>query len=220
MADSNKLIIIEGKKVEVVPDTMQRPAGLVRTLIRLSVGSALLAANAVTTHLRQVEQDILQQSPSNLVQPEENTIEGNGREAAQPNSPEQRARYALIGLIIESQEQLGQGAKRLERTKRQVGRRINRILRPFRKSKMPAPVRRRAQSVADRGKNRIDQLVETGKTEEAYSRVLAQSTLDQLVENSLQFVGDNLQIQEFIQDVIQDQSLGMAEEALGEVRQR
>jgi hypothetical protein len=77
-------------------------------------------------------------------------------------------------------------------------------------------LRRRYDGLVLRGQKEVDRWVETGRTEDARSRSLAQSALDGSVDQSITFLTEN----EGVQELIQSQGVSLASEVVEEVRER
>lgn len=224
--------IIEGtaKTIKVVPNTLKRSGSLLRTATRLAVGTTLLATDMVVNQVRRAEEHLKAEGKAPVAldtQPQtappaadEVIIEVIDEQEVRVKSADKVARYALLGLVFDAQVRLEQGVTTLYRAEQTVSRSAGRVLRPLGNSKLLSPLRRRYENVTHWSQNRISQWLEIGQNEERYSRDLAQTTVNQLLETSLDYVGENPKIQEFVQETIQNQSLGLAEEAITEVRER
>jgi hypothetical protein len=83
-----------------------------------------------------------------------------------------------------------------------------------------APLRRRYDKVIRQATAQIYRWEELGRTEEAYSRELAENTSEKLIDVTVNYVNQSPQVQAAIQEIIAAQSMGMAGEAIEEVRER
>lgn len=125
-------------------------------------------------------------------------------------------RYALIGLIFAG-----------ERTARSQTRRLGRLVlgsvdvatavaRPLTRSWLTAPLRRPLTALAQRGQLEAARLVQQGRLEEAVSRLLARKITNETVELVLDYLSDKPEVRR----LLQQQSVGLADEVVSEVRGR
>jgi hypothetical protein len=205
---------------EVQPQRGERRAGTLRTLVRLSLGGTLLAIEALTDRLRQLEQEPTQTvpEPRDL---ESVLIPADEWETALRQEMKQSPRHVVLGLTLATQSRLSQtGGAILRSGGRVVGKTVDLALSPLRTSRLLSPARGRFETLVGRGQAEVSRWGELGRAEEARSRALAQTALDQLVEGSMDAVVEDSRIQVFMQEVVQEQSMGLVDEAIEEVRER
>jgi hypothetical protein len=87
-------------------------------------------------------------------------------------------------------------------------------------SRVFSPVRVPFESLVERGQAQVNYWRELGRAEEAFSRALAQDTAEQLIDTTVDTVGSDPRIQGIVLDIIQQQGMGIADEAVEEVRER
>jgi len=134
---------------------------------------------------------------------------------APPLSPEAESsadllRYLGIGLLVEGQKwaartmrnglylSLGVTGWVLEKANRWTD---NRLLRPFRR-----PVEAQLQGF---GRD-VAHLIEVGRYEERQARSLTAGTMSEVIDQVLDYVGENPDLADFVQQLIGRQSIGMA----------
>lgn len=84
------------------------------------------------------------------------------------------------------------------------------------RNKLLAPVRRRYVAFLEQSQVQVERWIERGRAEEAQSRALLETTVVQAVDTSLDRVIENPRVQE----LIQEQSTGVAQEVAEELRER
>jgi uncharacterized RDD family membrane protein YckC len=129
-------------------------------------------------------------------------------------------RYALIGFISDSQARLRRRGEILWRAGQTAGKVIAFATKPLRTSRVLTPVRRGFQTLSERGEAQVAHWVKLGRAEEARSRAVAQTALHRLIDESMDQLADNPRVHVFIQEVVQTQSLGLADEVVEEIRER
>ncbi len=184
---------------------------MLHILTRLATGSALLAVDFLVKALPEEELDAIQ-SPPDRPQTEAAPIPAAEWETTLRREPGNSARYALIGLISASQSHLHRGGMILQRVENVAEGVINFAFKPVRTSRVFAPVRDGYQKLVEQGEAEVTRWVELGRAEEAHSRALAQTTLNRLVENSVDELEDDPRVRVYVQDLVQGQGAGLIEE--------
>jgi hypothetical protein len=226
-SNSNKLVPVGGQKTgrtaSVLPGKFRQQTGLVRNLTRLTIGLTIQALETVADQLQEAEQEtLLQRTPEPAPQDEivVEMVKGKPVVSSPGRRPPPSTRHTFIGFIFEAQSRLGEGLGRLQEAGQDVESRVNRTLSPVTSSRAFAPIRRRVDVAVRRAQNQIHRWEDLGRVEEAYSRELSTNTVDKLLDSTADYVNQNPHVREFIQDIIQAQSMGMADEAIEEVRER
>jgi uncharacterized RDD family membrane protein YckC len=203
----------------VPPASRRRRRGRLRTLARLSLGGMLLAMDTLTDHLQQWEEKTAQ--PPSDRPPTESVLKPMHEwETVLNNTSRKSGRYALIGFISESQAHLKQRGEILQRVEQTAEKVIDFVAKPLRASQVLTPVRSGFQTLLERGEAQVAHWVKLGRVEEERSRALAQTALHQLIDESMDELAENPRVQIFIQEVVQTQSLGLADEVVEEIRER
>jgi len=198
----------------------QKPrGGRLRALARLSLGATLLAVETLSTQLQQLEQE------ATHMQPEERPIESvlipaDEWEMTLKHEMESPPRHVVLGFVLDTQSRISRTAGAILRQGDRVVRTVNRAFNPVLSSRALSPVRGPFESLVERGQAQVDHWRELGRTEEARSLALAQNATEQLVDTSMDMVSHDPRVQIFVQGFIQQQSLGMIDEAIEEVRER
>lgn len=179
-----------------------------RALTRLVVGGAELSAVELLQRLRQWEQEVAGQ----LAQ-QQPAVETTADESLQPAA---QARLALIGLLFELQEHTHRSLSLVGRFQRLLGRVLDPLLHPFFSSRFFSPARSHVNRLVRRGQAELDRWVARGQQEEQHSRLLAKYAFDETVDVYLEYLTQNPEVQ----DLVQQQSTGLANELLEEARER
>jgi hypothetical protein len=90
------------------------------------------------------------------------------------------------------------------------------VVTPIYASRLAAPLRNKFESLVERGQAQIDQWVETGKEEDARSRALAKTAWFERVDSSLDYLSNDVAVQE----LVQSQGVSLVDEVLEETRER
>lgn len=125
-------------------------------------------------------------------------------------------RYALIGMVFDSQEVLSRGADSIDKISRRAVSVIDRFTGPVYGSRIFSPIRSRVDKLAQRGQLEVDRWIEIGRIEEKRSRELTYTALTEQVDNSIQYLTSNTEVQE----LVQSQSVGLIGEIVEETRER
>jgi hypothetical protein len=184
-----------------------KPLEDVQSLSRLVIGGAEISAIELMRRLRLWELQVAEVLHSGEVIPP-------GSPAA--DSPNEQARFALIGLVFELQERARQRLGLFSRLRRLAFGLLDASLRPLFNSRLAAPARQRIDHLAARGQQEVSRWVERGRLEEERSRILATLAFDETVDAFLEYLTQNPEVR----DLVQSQSTGLANEVLEEARER
>ncbi len=204
-----------------------------RSLTRLMVGGALLGWEELQHQLHLWEHTARQTStPSPLSNPlttSEQHVSESGQVdtthadhqvplllPASPPTAAQAFRYALVGLLFDTQERAEQGLAVLEQIDHNVGNWISPLLQSVEQNQALAPMQKQFAELVARGEAEVNRLVALGQGEEMHSRLLTQSALRKTFEQSIHHIA----IDPEVQDLIQRQGTGLATEVIEEVRER
>jgi hypothetical protein len=140
---------------------------------------------------------------------------------AQGGAPEDgnqssQARYALIGLIFELQEDFARSLSLIGRLESLISARVSPWLKPLQTSALLAPSRRRLRRLVARGEMEVSRWARGGRYEEARSQAVAARAFDDVVDAFMEYMATNPELQE----LVQAQSSGLANEVVEEVRER
>ncbi len=188
----------------VEPDSAEAEFDALHSLLRLLLGSALEGADELARRLALWEAYLREE-----------------QEGEAPLSPEDNLlRYAFIGLVFAGEERARRGLSLAWRVQKRLAKTAVRTTHPFLQNRLTAPLQRRVErrvnQAAERGRAEIVRLIERGQQEEPFSRELARLALAEL---SAEIIGQLAENQE-VQELVQQQSVGLASEVVGQVRTR
>lgn len=123
-------------------------------------------------------------------------------------------RYALIGLIFESEENLEKGLSTAKQVGNLAARVTNPLFRPLQKLGAINPAKQSFDQLALRGQSEVDRWVARGRAEETHSRALAEQATTATVDQSLSYMAQN----PALEALIQQQSMSLARQILELVR--
>ena len=174
-----------------------------RSILRLAVGGALEGSDEAVRRLK-AQEARLRASGASVP-----TVEHDETDA-------DRARYAVIGFLFEGEHALRAGLSVWERSAALAVNAAARAARPVTSSRLARPWQRRYDQWAERGAGIVERWIQTGRIEEPRSRALMLGAAGQVVDDTI----DELAELEGVQQIVQQQSVGMATMMVGEVRER
>lgn len=187
----------------------------VRSLTRLLIGGVEIGADEFLRRLHLWEQETAQAIEESGVQ-----ASRNDQPASTPVHPAesaaQQARLALIGLIFELQDQVRASVSTLGRLERWAARLVDPLLWPLRVAGILTPTQRIFERLYQRGQSEVEHWIAIGRKEEIHSRLLADKAYDDIVDTFIENLATNPEVQE----LVQTQSTGLAQEVVEEVRER
>jgi hypothetical protein len=125
-------------------------------------------------------------------------------------------RYGLIGFIFESEDTGRKILKSLLKVPGGVARTAVRPTKSVANSRFTGPLRRRLDRMADRGEGQLMRWIERGYAEEPLSRNIARLGVQEITDEFINQLAEN----EEVKTLVQDQSMGLATEAVDQVRER
>lgn len=125
-------------------------------------------------------------------------------------------RYAVIGFIFESEDSGRSILKKLLKVPGGVARTAVRPTKSLANSRLTGPFRRRIDRMADRGEDRLMRWIQRGYDEEPISRNLARLGVQEITDEFINLLAEN----EEVKSLVQEQSMGLAGEAVDQVRER
>ncbi len=193
--------------------------GALRGLARLSLGATVMAVEAATDWLRQLDQGPVQAPPEQR-DADSVLIPAEEWETTLKHELDQPPRYLLVGMTLATQARLSQAVTTLRRGADTLGSAFEVVTSPLRTSRILSPARGGFEDLVEQGQSRVTRWREMGRAEEARGRMLAQNALDQLIDDTADAVTGDPRFEALIQKVIAEQSMGLAAEAMEEVRER
>ena len=170
-------------------------------LVRLVIGAGLIGAEELGQYLQQWEENARHQVET-MAAPEETkaTI----------------VRYAVLGALFELKDKLELGLENLGKTAVTVSQTVSQKSQPVTKSRFYQPIQRKYDDLVAYGEAKLNPLIERGRREDPVARALAREALGESIDEVIEFLAEN----EEITELIQQQSLGMANEVVEDVRTR
>jgi hypothetical protein len=224
MTNSSKVNEPVEQKTAVVP-VPDRPATPVaapvapfdalRSTTRLLVGLALIGGDELLKRVEMLEHTLSTTPPDPAEMAEQIRTSPTGQYI--PDD----VRHALIGMAFDVQDQIRTGVPRLLSMSDEV---LTGVTRPVENLLNRVPIvgalnksiGQQVDVLQRRGEKRLQRWITIGQREEARSRVLADRTANQIVDDFIDYLGDKPQVQE----LIAGQTTGLAGEVLDEVRER
>lgn len=192
--------------VTTIPPTDQPPLtqaefDAIESLVRLLVGSSIELPIELAARLKQWEEWAAQQPRTAVTAPETSS---------------DLLRYALVGLVFQTHDQVRSGASQVGRLASASAHLFLRATRPITSSRPMQPVRSRYDELAARGETAVNQWIERGRTEEPTSRAIARQSLNQTIDEVIEHLAENQEVRE----LVQNQGASIAGEVVGGVRAR
>ncbi|NDJ62358.1 MAG: hypothetical protein GYB67_14620 [Chloroflexi bacterium] len=186
-------------------DTAAAPFDMGHAALRLIVGSVLEGADEFSKRLQRWEHETAATLTAAADDP--------------PTAEHERLRHALIGLAFVAQDRLRQETARwldfpsqstrslIDMAERMAG---NPLLRPFAK-----PFKANLETMAQQVEAEVERWRQIGQQEEPRSRALSRKALEEIVDEVLEELAKNPELQ----SLIQQQSIGLAEEVVDNMRE-
>ena len=194
-----------------------------RSLTRLLVGGALVGWDELIARLETWDEGATFQAIDQDGDWYDPSAEDYARVGADYRPPYPQSsnvetlRFALIGLLFETQSRLVDGSQAAFRlTKRTTGPVLSPIMTWMGRSRLLRPARNRFNRLVDRGENEVNRWVERGRTEETRSRNLALTAAEETFGESMGTLASAPELQE----LIRKQSAGLTQDVVDEVRSR
>lgn len=177
MEDVNSVLTLTSQQVEDLKGTL-----------RLVVGSAITGKDAYTKRLRRM------QAVQESIKPEAIIVDEN-------ETARDQLKYLLLGALFETPELLQRSLGTAEQVSSKLYSFISRMLSPITSSWVFNPVKEQYDSATARGEKVIDRLIMKGRVEEQNSRlILQQESIDELVNEFLEYIILKTEIQQLIQE--------------------
>jgi hypothetical protein len=220
MTDSSNTTKPDEQKAAVVsaPDRPVAPIApfdALRSTTRLLVGLALIGGDELLKRVETLERSI------NAAPPDPDQMADQIHATPTGQYIPDDVRHALIGAAFDVQDQIRTGVPRLLSMSDEV---ITSVTRPVDNLLNHLPIigslnksiGQQVDVLQRRGEKRVQRWITIGQREEARSRVLADQTATQIVDDVIDYLADKPEVQ----DLIMGQTTGLAGEVLGEVRER
>ena len=192
--------ILIGKHHPARPD--RERIEVVQTALRLLVGGVMAGTDELNRRLKVAQAELRTEAVTTTVDPDETELD--------------RFRYALIGALIQVPELTQQGLNAANRVSHKATGIVSKVANPIVSSRLMGPARRRYERFVARGEARLERLLELGRAEEQSGRALVSRTTSNGIDELLDYLAQKPEIRE----LVQQQSMGMANEMMGEIRDR
>ena len=225
--NSSKALIPVEKSHQELSQAKYRPRtslfGGLRSLSRLMIGSVGLGIDEFQRHLSswdeeyqlsQIQNESSNYHPSSIENIDKVTVIPHEEIVSDQLSND--FRFTIIGLLFETQDKLRSRLQTVSRAGRLINDVTTPIVRPFTRSWLIPPLRRRYDALVDRGEEELNRWTSLGRSEYIRSRAMAQTA----IESTYQETVDTLANDPEIQDLIQTQGIGLAVEVVDELRER
>ncbi len=190
------------ENMDLAPDDVES----LRSITRLLVGGALVGWDELFAHLRAWEDEITA-----------SRSQGADVINAPPKDPAAALRYAMIGLLFDSQDRLVKRSKQaLNLFWRATESFWSPVINRAGATRQLDPARSRYYELVRRGETLTGRWVDRGQNEEARSRQLARTAAQRSFDTSM----DKLGQAPALEQLIRDQSVGLTQTALDEARAR
>lgn len=225
--NSSKALIPVEKSHQELSQGKYRPRtslfGGLRSLSRLMIGSVGLGIDEFQRHLSswdeeyqlsQIQNESSNYHPSSIENIDKVTVIPHEEIVSDQLSND--FRFTIIGLLFETQDKLQSRLQTVSRAGRLINDVTTPIVRPFTRSWLIPPLRRRYDALVDRGEEELNRWTSLGRSEYIRSRAMAQTA----IESTYQETVDTLANDPEIQELIQTQGIGLAVEVVDELRER
>jgi uncharacterized RDD family membrane protein YckC len=201
------------------PRRGRRRPGMLRTLARLSLGAGLLVVDDLIDRLEEDEMHPIP-SPAEPRPVEAVLIPADEWDTLVTDAEIGPAGYALLGLLSAYGARVRRGRTAWQRAARLGGKTVDFMLEPLRSSWMFAPLRDRYESLVENGQAEVRHWSDVGRAEQARSRALAQTAINQFIENTMEELIDSPRFELLVQEMVEAQGRGMIDEVIEEIRER
>lgn len=175
-------------------------------LLRLLVGGAIVGSRELRLRLERWQQTVPDPSSARAVAP-------------QAVSPSDALRYTLVGMMFETESRVRRGLsamqRRLARASHEASRFYATTMSDMRYTPLD-PLRARFEEMVYRATMTLDRWADRGQMEEQQGHDMAQEAVVSVIDELLDYMARNPEVRE----LIEQQSLSMAETAVDEVRER
>jgi hypothetical protein len=168
------------------------------SLTRFLIGASLEASDELLMRLRRWQE----QTRTALLE-------------ARPETPADRLRYALVGLVFEAEGRAHARLYRMGQSSAQAAQRVVTAIAPFSRRLAVGPLRERSDELAIRMRDTVDRWTARGRLEERQGRLVARQAVTSVMDEVLQHMAHDPEVQE----LIRQQGVGLATTAVETVRE-
>jgi polyhydroxyalkanoate synthesis regulator phasin len=167
----------------------------ISVLAYLAMGGAILAADEIQSRLNQKRSRVLRSQQEGVL-------------LTHPDDDRDQLRYALIGLMLQAPGSVQKGLSGLGRLANGVFEIISAAVRPVSNSRLAKPLHTQFETLVQRGEQIVAEWV--------VSRDMVQDTAEDVVDDLVELLANRPELRE----LIQQQSIGLAQEFSGELQSR
>lgn len=175
-------------------------------VVKLLIGGTIEGAAELTKRLEKWEAELAATEDT----PVPGEIRGNG----------DVARYMLVGMALSAGEGVRQQVIRLAQTSDMFWRFTGSAAQPLVNNRVTGivmgPIDRAFDRLVNRGQKRVNAWVELGRTQEPGARRIARKTFQEVIDEFIGHLAENKELA----DLVQNQGMGLASEAVDEFRSR
>jgi hypothetical protein len=194
----------EGEPAAGPPEPIPDP---LPTLTRLLVGGAVIGLDELLSRSGHLQTEISQAIAQKM--------------AIGPHADlERNRRYLMvIGLLFETPEALSSGLSKVGQVTGSAAGAVGKVLGPIYNSRLARPIKKRCDNLLARGEATAERWTERGRGEEQVSRALTEQVVDELIQDIAIEVMTRLAQKPEVREMVQQQSVSLAGEVVGQVRQ-
>lgn len=126
------------------------------------------------------------------------------------------SRDAVVGMIFLTRRNLIKGYRVIDHIQQNVARKAAVVTRPIRSNRIVQPIQDRFDQLVARGEQEVSAIIQLGRRESDISRKLADTAVDNTVNDYIEYLAENPEVKE----LVQTQSTGLADEVVEEFRER
>jgi hypothetical protein len=184
-----------------------------RTITRLIIGSLVFGIDTLSDGMDDWESSV----DNNIRSANLESIDINESESqSSAGSNQNEIRYAMVGLLFKSQDQIETGLNAVDKVSRKLSDIASPMIRPVANSRLAKPFQNKFSELVSRGEDELGNWIAIGKNEEVRSKKIVETAANDQVDNVMLYLAEKPEVQE----IIQGQSIGLASEIIEEIRER
>jgi hypothetical protein len=139
------------------------------------------------------------------------------RDRISSNEPgNDKSHYALMGLMIDIQDRIYSNYTKANQISSYSFKKIAYLINPKSTNIRLSPFYHNWDKLVNRGRKHVDHWINIGRLEENQGRIIAQSGINKIIDQGLNYLTSNPEVQE----LVEIQSVSLAEEIIEELRER
>ncbi|MGD2039409.1 MAG: hypothetical protein PVH11_01195 [Anaerolineae bacterium] len=181
------------------PDPVALDSDAVELLSRFLVGVLVLGGDELVARLRDLQQEMV--TDPRLAYRDSST---------RADSTSDLLRYLSIGLVMRGQRAATRGIRAGVRRSTRSARSALGVVDRLTDNWLARPLRRPIVARVRNAEQTVNQIIKEGKFEQQNSRVLATEGIGAIMDAVFQMLADNPDLDEFVRDLVGQQSMGLA----------